>query len=84
MSLRAAAFHESVAVARLDELFRSPWNQMFSGTTGTRCPKCGARFAVFHSDREDTDNASYVARLENLISENCDDGKHSAEILITE
>jgi hypothetical protein len=85
MPLRAAAFHESVSVQRLDELFRSPTVQMFSGTTSALCPKCQARFAVFFSDREDTDNQTYLDRIKILVSENCKPGRqHSPEIHITE
>ena len=85
MPLRAAAFHESISVERLDELFRSPTIQMFSGTTSAVCPKCHARFAVFFSDREDADNQAYLDRIKILISENCQPGRrHSREIHISE
>jgi hypothetical protein len=83
MPLRAAAFHESISLRRLDELFHSDWNRLFAGTTKTQCQKCYARFAVFYSDREDQDNKAYLEKIERLIAEDCTRGKHSPDILVS-
>jgi len=84
MPLRAAAFHQTVPVSRLDQLFRSAEKQMFAGTTDILCPRCQARFAVFFTDRDDPDHAVYLARIRWLISEFCEDGKHNQEVIVSE
>lgn len=76
------AFYESVSVDRLDELFRSDWNQLFAGTTATCCTKCGARFAVFFQDADGRDNGEYPAEIQGMISEDCWAGKHTPEFVI--
>src|SRR5271165_5709966 len=60
MAICAAAFHESISVAKLEELFRSDLNKMFSGTMACECPKCHARFALFFRNAEDPDNGKYL------------------------
>ncbi len=82
MPLRATAFHEAISVERLDELFRSDWNQLFAGTTAAQCPQCGARFAVFFQDAGDRDNGEYLAQMEKMISDDCNSGKHRPEFVI--
>lgn len=77
MSLRAIAFHESVSVKKLEELFKSEWNQLFAGTTVAHCKKCGEQFAVFLPTSDDAENGPYVAQLEKRISEGCNNKKHS-------
>jgi hypothetical protein len=81
MSLKAIAFHESVSLGKLQELFRSEWNQLFAATTFAHCKKCRALYGVFLPQIDDPQNGPYVADLETRISENCDNGRHSlAEI----
>ena len=82
MPLRAMAFHESISVERLNNLFRSDWNQLFAGTTAGHCSRCGAQFAVFFPNSDDRDNGEYLASIEKLISEDCKAGKHSREFVL--
>ena len=78
MSLRAIAFHESISVGKLAELYKSEWNQLFAAApTVAHCSKCRTQFAVFLPSSDDPQNMSYVTTLENRISEDCDKGKHS-------
>lgn len=77
MPLRAIAFHDSVSVKQLEELFKSEWNQLFAGTTVAHCKKCGEQYAVFVPSADDPNNERYVAELENQISQGCEKGTHS-------
>lgn len=79
MVLRAIAFHGAIAGEKLEELYRSEYNQLFSGTTGANCPKCGRHFAIFLVNSDDSANATYLEELEKRISEDCDQGNHKAE-----
>ncbi len=82
MPLRAAAFHEAISRARLDELFRSERNQLFAGTTAGHCAKCGAQFAVFFPTDNDPENLNYLETIKQRISDDCNEGRHVAEILL--
>ena len=81
--LLAIAFHEAISVPRLEELFRSEWNQLFAGTTAAHCKICGRQFAVFFPQAEDPDNLNYLMFVEERIAANCSDGKHASEISLT-
>ena len=76
MSLVAIAFHESVSVNKLEELFKSEWHQLFAATTVAHCKKCGTSYAVFLPKSDDPQNGPYIAELESRISKGCDKGKH--------
>lgn len=82
MPLRPAAFHDSISRARLDELFRSERNQLFAGTTAGHCSKCGAQFSVFFPADNDPENLNYLTTIEQRISDDCNDGVHTPEILL--
>jgi hypothetical protein len=81
--LLAVAFHEAISVPRLEELFRSDWNQLFAGTTAARCKVCGRQFAVFFPRADDPDNLNYLMIVEERIAADCRDGKHIAEISLS-
>lgn len=81
--LLAIGFHEAISVEKLAELFRSEMNQLFGGTTGVHCPGCRRQFAVFFPQSDDPENVKYLAKIEELIADDCRDGKHSAEISLT-
>jgi hypothetical protein len=80
--MRAAAFHESVSTGRLEEVFRSPLNQVFATTAVLECSGCRARFAVFLQIADDPDNEAYLQVINRRIAEDCKDGKHTREIRI--
>lgn len=79
MPLRAVAFHESISVGKLAELFKSDFNQLFGGTTAAHCQTCKAQFAVFFPNTDDKENINYLYELEKRITADCNKGKHSAE-----
>jgi hypothetical protein len=81
--LLAVAFHEAISVNKLDELFRSDLNQLFAGTTAAHCPKCRRQFAVFFPSSDDPQNVDYLKTIEEMIANDCRDGKHVAEIGLT-
>jgi hypothetical protein len=83
-TLLAAAFHESVSVAKLDELFRSDWNSLFGGTTAGHCPKCRCQFAVFFQASDDPQNLEYLKSLEGMMSQDCRDGTHTRELYLNQ
>jgi len=81
--LQAIAFHEAVSAQKIEELFRSDWNQLFAGVTAGHCPKCGRQFAVFFPSSDDPQNLDYLQTIEGMIANDCRDGKHVAEIRLT-
>lgn len=78
--LLAAAFHESVSVQALSDLFKSDLNQLFAGTTAGHCARCGQQFAVFFPSSDDPKNLEYLKQIEDMIAKDCRDGKHVVEI----
>jgi hypothetical protein len=82
--LLAVAFHESVSVKKLEEIFRSDWNSLFGGTTAAHCPKCRGQFAVFFQGSDDPQNPEYLKTLEAMMGNDCKDGKHSQELRFTQ
>jgi hypothetical protein len=80
--LLAAAFHESVSVAKLAELFRSDWNSLFGGTTAAHCPKCRCQFAVFFQASDDPKNLEYLKTLGEIMSRDCRKGTHTRELYL--
>ena len=81
MPLLAAAFHDSVSVKWLTELFHHPANQLFAGTTALECQGCQHRFAVFFASKDDPRNEEYLKRLVEIISrEDCP--KHAPEVFL--
>jgi len=82
MAFSAVAFHESISVLKLEELFRSDLSQVFSDTMACECPRCHARFAVFFHDSEDPDNPKYFQKIVASISDNCTSGNHDPGIQI--
>jgi hypothetical protein len=80
--MKAAAFHESVSVKRLGELFQSPLNQVFANTLASECRQCHVRFAVFLQLSDDPDNTAYVQEIKKRISADCKDGHRSRDITL--
>lgn len=81
--LLAIAFHEAVSIERLTELFHSEMNQLFAGTIVAPCPVCRRQFAVFFPQADDPENVGYLAKIEELIAGDCQEGQHSPEISLT-
>ena len=67
----------------MEEIFGTDWNHLFGTSNATACAKCGAGFALFFPQKDDPDNRSYARSIEVKIAEDCKEGKHSQEIVLT-
>ena len=77
VSLIAVALHDSISADKLEDLFKSEWNQLFAATTFAHSKKCRHLYAVFLPKSGDLENGPCIAALESRIAEDCDKGKHS-------
>lgn len=76
MTVRAIAFHKSVAQEKMEQLFKSDAAQVFSGSTAAVCSKCQQEFAVYFPQKDDPENDHYLKELNKLIATDCRDGQH--------
>jgi hypothetical protein len=82
--IRVSAFHGAGVLDKLKGLFSPPSNRIFDETLRTGCPICHATFAIFPHDRNDPKNADYAGQMLTLIAEDCNDGKHCAELTVSD
>jgi hypothetical protein len=78
MPIVALAFHEHVAMEKLDRYFAS------SRTAGgearpTQCSKCALGFAVILVNRNDQGNREHLENLRKMIEADCINGLHKDE-----
>ncbi len=81
MPIRVSAFHGAGMIEKLKGLFTPPSNRVFDETLRTQCAICRVTFAVFLHIEGD---AADLARINKLIAEDFNDGKHSAELTISD
>jgi hypothetical protein len=81
MGISAIAYHESVAMERLEKYFDGETGSL-SDSTSTKCHRCETVFAVVLPARGHPDNARYVRDLTRLISEDCINGMHQDEYVL--
>jgi hypothetical protein len=81
MAICAIAYHESVAMERLEKYFDGESGSL-SGSTSRKCDRCEIVFAVVLPARDHPDNARYVRDLTRLISEDCINGMHQEEYVL--
>jgi hypothetical protein len=81
MAIRAIAYHESVAMERLEKYFDGESGSL-SGSTSTKCYGCDIVFAVVLPARDHPDNAQYVQDLTRLISEDSINGMPQEEYVL--
>jgi hypothetical protein len=84
MSIRAIAFHESLAVEKLEDLFISPESRALAETCAVTCSKCKLGFAAVLVAKGHPQNADYIARLGAMIEEDCINGMHQGEYVLDE
>ena len=84
MPIRLSAFHGAAMLEKLKGLFSPPSNRVFDETLRTECVICHATFAIFLHDRDDPRNATYVGQVNKLIAEDCNEGKHSEELTVSD
>ena len=78
MGICAVAYHESVAMERLEKYFDGESGSV-SDATSTKCDRCETVFAVVLPARNHPDNARYVRDLTRLVSEDCINGMSRVE-----
>jgi hypothetical protein len=83
VALRAVAFHEAISYDKLEEIFKADANAVFGGSLAGACSKCKLRFGVFFPSKDDLQNPQYLARLNELIANDCKSGKHRGEYSLT-
>jgi hypothetical protein len=81
MRICAIAYHETVAMGRLEKYFEGK-NGRFAGSSAAKCEQCNLAFAVVLPTRDDPDNPKYVTRLTQVITEDCINGIHKDEYLL--
>jgi hypothetical protein len=82
MTVRAIAYHESIAMEKLEEYFRSPTTQRSTSTRAAKCSKCNLTFAVIVTEANDARNFDYVDQLQAIITDDCRSGLHQDEYVL--
>lgn len=82
MSIRAIAYHESVALEKLEVYFKSEGEEPYAGSTAAKCPNCNLAFAVVLTLKSDPLNPEYIQELVIVISGDCSDGVHKEEYVV--
>ena len=80
MGIRAIAYHESVAMERLEKYFNGE-SSSGAGSSATKCDSCNLTFAVVLPARDHPENARYILDLRRLISVDCINGMHQEEYM---
>jgi hypothetical protein len=79
MTLRAIAFHEAISYEKLEEIFKADHHALFGGSLAGACSRCNLKFGVFFPAKDDPQNSEHLARLNEMIANDCKGGKHLAE-----
>jgi hypothetical protein len=82
MPIVALAFHEHVAMDKLNRYFESAATAG-GETRPINCSKCSLGFAVILVNREDKSNSKHIEDLRKLIEEDCIAGLHKDEYVLT-
>jgi hypothetical protein len=82
MSIKAIAFHEAIAVEKMDEYFQA--SELQSETQPGRCVKCDLAFVIVLSVKSDPRNPEYVGHLNSVIADDCINGLHKDEYVLEE
>ena len=77
----ALAFHEQIAMEKLDQYFAA--HEAAGESRAINCPKCSLGFAVVLVNRENKNNLQYIKDLRALIGEDCINGLHRDEYTLT-
>jgi hypothetical protein len=82
MAIRAIAYHESVAMEKLDEYFKSSTAQRSASTRAAKCDNCDLTFAIILIGANDNLNLVYIDQLQAIITEDCVSGLHQDEYIL--
>ena len=78
MPVVAYAFHEHVAIDKLNEYYLASLSAPYETRT-VGCRRCALAFAVLLVDRYDKRNAIHIESLRRLIEQDCIGGLHRDE-----
>lgn len=84
MSIKAIAFHESIATDRVRDFIESAESQAHTETQAGTCVKCNLGFAILLLVKSDPRNAEYVGHLNDMIAADCIAGHHRDEYILDE
>lgn len=84
MPVVALAFHEHLAMEKLNDYYCSPNASARSETRAIACKNCSLSFAVLLVNRDDEQNAKYLDNLRNSIAADCIGGLHRDEYKLNE
>ena len=82
MPIVALAFHEHLALEKLNRYFESA-ESAGGETRPTTCSKCSLEFAIVLVNRVDERNADYLEELRTLIENDCINGLHRDEYALS-
>ena len=82
MRIVAIAFHEHVAMEKLNRYFDSA-PAAGGESLATRCSKCSLAFAVILVNRADAQNVRYLDDIKTLIEGDCINGMHQDEYTLS-
>ena len=82
MPIVALAFHENVAMEKLERYFAAA-EAAGGESRAMTCPKCSLAFAVVLVNRRDKRNLTYIGDLQTLIEKDCVSGYHRGEYLLS-
>jgi hypothetical protein len=82
MPVVALAYHENIAVEKLDRYFAAP-SAAGGDSRAITCSKCSLAFAVVLVNRADKSNARYLEELQEVIEKDCVSGYHRGEYTLT-
>jgi hypothetical protein len=84
MSIKAIAFHESFAIAKLHKYFASAESLEQSDTKDGTCYRCNLAFAIVLVAKSDPRNTEYIGHLKSIIADDCVGGLHQDEYILRE
>jgi hypothetical protein len=82
-SIKAIAFHESLAIEKLNEYFASDESQEGEIQEIT-CVRCNLAFRIVVAVKADPRNTEYVGHLKSIIANDCIGGLHQDEYVFQE
>jgi len=81
MPIVALAFHEQIAMEKLNQYFSA--HEAAGESRAINCPRCSLGFAMVLVDRENKNNAKYIEDLQVQIGDDCINGLHRDEYTLT-
>ena len=77
MTLRAVAFHSTIALSTIYQQLMDYDLLAFDGPVGTRCPHCGTSFVAFFVIKQGSYAPGHLLELQEKLLAQCNRGMHS-------